>query len=496
MHPQRAAQLLGSLGRLILWVALALRLVSLISTGLQQSQDAAILSTPAPIPAIGRYTVSSDGMEITFQQQNGLNNQSGWFTMSLAGGPVFPATDPSRNLYPFMLRGDALFVATNNGASILNGSPSTTTVTHYSLSPDGKMLAYVAARSNVGVGLYVLDDHGRLEWFGDFAVLDDIAWSPDGKSLAFITPYNGVYQVTVVDRQGQSLRQITTGGGQKRLPVWSPDGKSIAYLLQVDPVARVSIHATSTPDQLFPPTPDPLNLPPLYYLEVVEPDGASSRRLTPTPMPLYNVAWINHGMEIAYAVRPEAHSQHAILYAINPTTGQVRQVYPPYAITALTCPARLTRGSIGTITLSITNSGQTQASIPVTVRSGPRPFSLTGPWTDGNPQSATIEVELDQIVPATFTIQATNRIKTNVSALVSPGETFAMDEAHCVIENTLYGLPNLPFLVLMAPLTAIGMLLRLPILLQKKSRRDWGIWAVSPVLIVLLMILETLLALR
>ena len=496
MHPQRVAQLLAYSGGVILLILLALRVFSLIGAGVQRRLDAAVLSAPPLVPAVGRYQVSPDGMEITFQQQTGLNGQASWFTLSLAGGPIRPATGPSSDLRPFVLRSGALFVQTNNGAAILVSLPPNTVVSRYSLSPDRKMLAYAAARPDGSAGLYVLDDNGRLEWFGDFDGMDDIAWSPDGKALAFIALTNGVYQVMTIDHQGQNLRQITTSDLSKRLPVWSPDGKTIAYLVHENPGLWPVSLGTPTPDPLFPAESNPFNMPVLYYLELIQPGGVPWRPFKDGMLPLYNIAWVNHGAEIAYAERQEDESQNSLFFAANPTTGMARKIYPPYTIAALTCPARLAQGSSGAVTLSVKNTGQAQASIPVMARSGPRPFSLTGPWTAGDPRTDTVQASLGATVPATFTVRPARGLKTYVSVLVSPGETFAMAEAHCVIENTRYGLPDLPFLALMLPLALTGMVLCLPFLLQQKNRRYWLAWTAVPVLAALLMLAETRLAFR
>jgi dipeptidyl aminopeptidase/acylaminoacyl peptidase len=80
---------------------------------------------------------------------------------------------------------------------------------------------------------------------GDF---DDAepAWSPDSKLLAFSsnrsTPnpdatYNSDIWVVAANNtdKGAHLTQVTTNPGLDMSPAWSPDGKSIAYVTMVDP---------------------------------------------------------------------------------------------------------------------------------------------------------------------------------------------------------------------------------------------------------------------
>ncbi len=75
---------------------------------------------------------------------------------------------------------------------------------------------------------------------------DQIAWSPDGKQLAFAsnrsTPdpdatYNVDIWTVATDNtdKGAHLTQITKSPGEDREPAWSPDGKWIAYTTRLDP---------------------------------------------------------------------------------------------------------------------------------------------------------------------------------------------------------------------------------------------------------------------
>jgi dipeptidyl aminopeptidase/acylaminoacyl peptidase len=80
--------------------------------------------------------------------------------------------------------------------------------------------------------------------FGDY---DDSepAWSPDGKSIAFTSNrsadpdsnFNSDIWVVSVDGDdaAKALRQITTSPAEDLMPAWSPDGKTIAFVTQIDP---------------------------------------------------------------------------------------------------------------------------------------------------------------------------------------------------------------------------------------------------------------------
>jgi dipeptidyl aminopeptidase/acylaminoacyl peptidase len=94
--------------------------------------------------------------------------------------------------------------------------------------------------------LYVLDVETKKQaqiTSGDY---DDSApaWSPDGKSIAFVSNrteepdhnYNTDIWVVAVDDddKGKRLLKITTNPGADSAPAWSPDGKSIAFVSTTD----------------------------------------------------------------------------------------------------------------------------------------------------------------------------------------------------------------------------------------------------------------------
>src|ERR1700756_4631718 len=80
--------------------------------------------------------------------------------------------------------------------------------------------------------------------FGDY---DDSepAWSPDGKSIAFTSNrsaepdsnFNSDIWIVPADSDdpAKSLVQVTTNPAEDSAPAWSPDGKTIAFVTQIDP---------------------------------------------------------------------------------------------------------------------------------------------------------------------------------------------------------------------------------------------------------------------
>lgn len=105
------------------------------------------------------------------------------------------------------------------------------------LSPDGKQVAYSLATHDA-------DDDADYEQLWLLSIATGAArqltfgkqrnhspqWSPDGKTLAFISNRSGKAQIHLLPVDGGEARQLTEfkqgiGGG----PVWSPDGKQLAF---------------------------------------------------------------------------------------------------------------------------------------------------------------------------------------------------------------------------------------------------------------------------
>jgi tricorn protease len=99
----------------------------------------------------------------------------------------------------------------------------------YSLSPSAAR-ALVEARGNI---FTIPGEHGSIRTLStNHSGVHELnpAWSPDGKSIAYLSDKTGEFELYTRPQMGGEETRITTDGGVYRYgPVWSPDGKKLLY---------------------------------------------------------------------------------------------------------------------------------------------------------------------------------------------------------------------------------------------------------------------------
>jgi dipeptidyl aminopeptidase/acylaminoacyl peptidase len=65
-------------------------------------------------------------------------------------------------------------------------------------------------------------------------LVGDTAWSPDGKTICFVSNITGRNNLWLVPASGGWPTQLTVSGQRQTAPAWSPDGKWIAYQSDYD----------------------------------------------------------------------------------------------------------------------------------------------------------------------------------------------------------------------------------------------------------------------
>src|SRR5713226_3183669 len=103
------------------------------------------------------------------------------------------------------------------------------------VSPNGKWVAYTVTtpdmETNRGVSnIWVVATTGGAAMQVTQSGHDSSpAWSPDGKTLAFLSSRDGNSQVYLLSMEGGEAKKLTTLSTGADLFQWSPDGKTIAF---------------------------------------------------------------------------------------------------------------------------------------------------------------------------------------------------------------------------------------------------------------------------
>ena len=93
-------------------------------------------------------------------------------------------------------------------------------------SPDGQSIIFTALGD-----LWLRHAEGRIEQLTSGPEDDaDPAWSPDGRSICFVSSRSGDYQVWVLNLVDRTKRQVTSTLGNAERPLWHPSGESIVFV--------------------------------------------------------------------------------------------------------------------------------------------------------------------------------------------------------------------------------------------------------------------------
>jgi TolB protein len=79
-----------------------------------------------------------------------------------------------------------------------------------------------------------VDGAGSVQLTRDDADHEDPAWSPDGKSIAFVYMKDGLEIISLMNVGGSGVQRLTPRDVKAIHPNWSPDGSKLAYCTDDD----------------------------------------------------------------------------------------------------------------------------------------------------------------------------------------------------------------------------------------------------------------------
>lgn len=126
--------------------------------------------------------------------------------------------------------------------------------------------------------------------------ISDPEFSPDGRTIAFVSNRSGASKIWLVDAAGGEPRLLLRSTQAENSPVWSPDGKSIAFLSSRDRQSDIW---------------------------VVGVDGGEPARVTNEKSSKHGIRWSPDGRQIAYIGNREKRQD---IYLVPASGGESKQL--------------------------------------------------------------------------------------------------------------------------------------------------------------------------
>jgi len=117
------------------------------------------------------------------------------------------------------------------------------------VSPDGQTLLFRSHRNSfLNYWKVPMDGGEPVPLAAEKADQSEAAWSPDGRSVAYISNHNGTLALCIAPANGGPTRVLVAPEmGVCAMPQWSPDGNRISYLFQT-PTAPLDLWVVSVAD--------------------------------------------------------------------------------------------------------------------------------------------------------------------------------------------------------------------------------------------------------
>jgi dipeptidyl aminopeptidase/acylaminoacyl peptidase len=188
-----------------------------------------------PLGPLVLMSMNADGSEVQPAYPGARDRAHGWTGSSAdAETLVFFSYDADDLQAPRQLE---VLDAPGAAPRVVHEVPPGTGLLDMGLSPDGTTVLLSVAESHGNgpahlIAVAVADGSSRELDIGSEGVPRDMAWSPDGTTVAYVA--NGLWTMAP---DGSSRQPVTLPAGvvEPRTPSWSPDGTVLAFMARPNP---------------------------------------------------------------------------------------------------------------------------------------------------------------------------------------------------------------------------------------------------------------------
>jgi dipeptidyl aminopeptidase/acylaminoacyl peptidase len=201
---------------------------------------------------------------------------------------------------------------------------------HY--SPDGSRVVFTVVEPMHGTtpnsNLWVLDSRTReVRRFTASAKTDRTPrWSPDGKTLAFLSNRGEETQIYLIPAEGGEARPLTKGKNSVGDMEWSPDGTQIVFLAAEPKTEEEERKEKDKDDSRVVDISDKLR-----HLWVVDVESGTVRQITKGRWEISECAWSPDGKTLYTVATDRPHSDQWLdrIVAISAGDGAIREILAP-----------------------------------------------------------------------------------------------------------------------------------------------------------------------